>query len=262
MMPSEKCTKGGAAFDKSRGKPRPKAHAGPLVHRWRSGRVAWRDGRRRATGAAALAQLSPFAVGGAVDKPWVERCSPAATRPADYCAFFVQGLEGYARLAWMRLWISSGALAAGQGARALAAVGGFLYGFTGIALENRRCRDVFHLCTTADLSTAEVDQDVDKLLAHRCRARLAWPVAMRSFFDQAPCGHVFRDFPGFPVGILWICSGWMARPRQWRALAPDRRFAGRCRAGACAQSAGISVWITLGQCGAGPAGRGLRGVGR
>lgn len=71
-------------------------------------------------------RLSPFGVDGAVDKHGAQCCRPGMARPAGDRSILDQRRRGYARRTWMRLWTTSGALAAAQCRRGLAASGCFL----------------------------------------------------------------------------------------------------------------------------------------
>lgn len=246
---------GRLAFDKSRGEAPPRACCG-VVHRRPADKVmhSWgqlHDGARR--------RLSPFAVDLPVDKPWAECCSPCTTRPAGCCTVFVQGPGGYAPPRWMRLWISSGALSAAQNRRALARDGGFLYSLGRRTAEKSDSAAAFTLCTVRKLSTQGVDQGVDKLRAHRCRPRIAGLPEVWLNFAQCLGRGFFAGCPRWRGISLWISSGWIARPRRARALAGSGDFSSSRPGAACAQVAGISVWITLGHYPAGHGRRGLQG---
>lgn len=176
--------------------------------------------RRRGRGRR-LPALVPFGVDGAVDKHGAQCCRPGAARPAGDRSILDQRRRGYARRTWMRLWTTSGALAAAQCRRGLAASGCFFEQDFFHKLWKSRFRGPVHRPL---LSTQEVDQGVDKLRAAGCRPRLAWPAGDWSNLDQRPAGTSARGFPQRRGISLWISSGWIARPRQPRAAQGIWRF--------------------------------------
>ena len=203
--------------------------------------------------AAWRAQLSPFAVERAVDKHWTGRCRPRLARLAGIWTFFVQCRAGYARSACMWLWTSSGTFPAAQQRRGLQGIVHLLIRQWAAGCGQRRC-------PPGGLSTAGVDEGVDKLRAAGCRPRRARLAGNWTNPGQSPPGP---RWPGCPLsrGIsLWISSGWIARPRQPRAARQSGGFLYSARRSACTQSACTRLWTTSGQSPAGHGWRGLQGI--
>lgn len=165
---------------------------------------------------------------------------------------------GCPRLAWMGLWTSLGHYAAAQSARGLQRHGCFLSRAGEVMHAAGGCpcgqpletslqpsiggpwRGLAIFCTglpsplwkSPDLAvlhrrilcTRLVDQGVDKLRAHRCRHRLAWPAGVWLNSDQGLLAVFAGSFPPLRGISLWISSGWIARPRQPRASGAVWRF--------------------------------------
>lgn len=214
MKRCEKCTRGRAAFDKSRGKFRRKAQGrgcaqcGPVLCGMArtvvpvcrgAGCGQALDRPLQATAGAGCRRLDVFcpvprrlctaSVHVAVDKLWNIRCSPATARPAGNRAFIDQALGG-------GLWTT--ALPAGWIVHSRSGRGCGQAACSWLqAAPCKACREldeswaVAARAALAGLSTVAGDQPVDKLGMDRQAAPAAGCAAIWRFFVQRPAQRLY-----------------------------------------------------------------------